>query len=79
MGDLALGEAFDSLQNGRNRWDQLSKHRKDKAITVNSFPIPFHLQDMKNLDISKLSGLVENYRQPLSKKEDKNKDLTKCY
>ena len=31
MGDLALREAFDLLQNGRNRWDSISKHRKDKA------------------------------------------------
>ena len=31
MGDFALWEAFDLLQNGRNRWDSISEHRKDKA------------------------------------------------
>ena len=31
MGDLALREAFDLLQNGRNRRDSISEHRKDKA------------------------------------------------
>ena len=31
MGDFALREAFDLLQNGRKRWDSITQHRKDKA------------------------------------------------
>ena len=31
MGDFALQKAFDLLQNGHNRWDSISKNRKDKA------------------------------------------------
>ena len=32
MDDFALREASDLLQNGRNRWDSISQHRKDKDI-----------------------------------------------
>ena len=31
MGNFALREALDLLQNGGNRRDSLSKHKKDKA------------------------------------------------
>ena len=62
---FAPREAFDLLQNGRNRSDSryisIEKTKPTHSvITVNGSPILFIRQGVKNLVISKLRGLVVN-------------------